>query len=211
MKVTIAPIPGSWERAVNAARMTQHMPPLGHEPSDKWKKQALQSEHSPIRVVEYDIVIEDAEYASVMHLVRHFMGVVPFCATSRPDITGEHVTRHEQRKDDPTTVQFSVNAQALINMSDRRCCFKAEKTTREIWEAVKEEMRRVDPVMAEAMQPRCVLRNGWCGERKPCGFCFSGKAFSDARNEYQRGSAWLEMKEKYNSKEEGTWVDSQTC
>lgn len=192
MNIKATPVPGGWQRAVNAARLTQGKAPIDHDPSDKWKKQALVSEHSVIRLVEYDIVIEDVPSFVVVHLVRHFMGVVPFVSSSRPDITGQPVTRHEQRKDDPVTVQFSANAQALINMSDRRLCNKAEAETRKVWFGVKKAIALADPIMAEAMQPRCVLRNGFCGEQKPCGFCHSEKFFK-ARDEYHANTAWKEI------------------
>lgn len=192
MNIKAIPVPGGWQRAVNAARLTQGKTPIDHEPSDKWKKRALVSEHSVIRLVEYDIVIEDVPSYVVVHLVRHFMGVVPFVSSSRPDITGQPVTRHEQRKDDPVTVQFSANAQALINMSDRRLCNKAEAETRKTWFGVKKAISLVDPIMAEVMQPRCVLRNGFCGEQKPCGFCHSDKFFK-ARDEYHANTVWKEI------------------
>lgn len=182
-----------WKRVIDAAKFTQHEGRTDIEPSDAKKKKYLIAEHSPIRLLEFDIRIYDVPYSSVMHFVRHFMGVEKFVATSRPDITGKMISRHEQRKDDPTDVQFSINAQAIINVSLRRNCYKAEKNTREIWEAVREKMKQVDPQVASVMVPNCVLRNGFCGEFKPCGYCFT-KEFEKELESYQQYSKWKEMK-----------------
>lgn len=168
MKITITPVT-SWERAINAARLTEHKPPLGKHPSFNWIMKSLRAQHSPIRLREYDIIFEDVPHHVMTHLVRHFIGCIPFVATSRTDRTDEATPRHEQRKDDPCTFQLSVNAQSLLNISELRLCHKAEDKTREVWQAVLDEMRNVDPAMASAMVPRCIRLGGHCPEYKPCG------------------------------------------
>ena len=45
----------SWKRALDAARFTVGKEPLDKEPSDVWKANMLLAEHSPIRLVEFDI------------------------------------------------------------------------------------------------------------------------------------------------------------
>lgn len=48
----------SWKRALNAARKTVGKNRLEKEPSDGWKGWMLLAEHSPIRLVEYDLSYE---------------------------------------------------------------------------------------------------------------------------------------------------------
>lgn len=51
MKIEIKRVT-DWQRVVDAARFTQGKEPLGHEPSDEFKKQMILSEHSPLRELE---------------------------------------------------------------------------------------------------------------------------------------------------------------
>lgn len=171
MNVEVELVKGSWIRAVNAARFTQHKAAVTKEPSYEWKRKALIAQHSPIRLVEYIVTFREASYAAIMHLVRHHIGIEKFVATSRPDITGEPVSRHEQRKDDPTDAMFVINAQAMINISKLRLCQKAEKETRILWNMVVEKVRECDPALYRSLAASCVERSGHCPEMKPCGFC----------------------------------------
>lgn len=54
MKIEITRVT-DWQRVVDAARFTQGKEPLGHEPSDEFKKQMILSEHSQLRELEFDI------------------------------------------------------------------------------------------------------------------------------------------------------------
>lgn len=53
---------GSWQRVVDAARFTQSKDHLGHEPSEKFKRQIIISEHSPLRLLEFDIKVYGIPY-----------------------------------------------------------------------------------------------------------------------------------------------------
>ena len=65
-----------------------------------------------------------------------------------------------------------VNAQALITISRKRLCRQASKETREVWAAVIEAVRAVEPELASVCVPDCVYR-GHCNEMKPCGYAES--------------------------------------
>lgn len=159
-----------WSRVLNAARMTAHKDHVDREPTDAFKEKIIRAEHSPIRLLEYDITIKDVPYYAIMHLVRHFLGIEKFVATSRPDRGGK--PRDEQKKTDPVDCQFSVNSQALINISRKRLCHQAEAETYKVWCAVKKAIAEIDPIVADAMVPECVYR-GFCPEINCCGFCAS--------------------------------------
>lgn len=159
----------SWERVVDAARMTSNKPPLGREPSDAWKRKAILSEHSPIRLLEFDVVIKDLPYWVSVHLVRHKVGLEFFVTTQRDDRCDNEVPRGKKPQDALVTMQISGNAQAFINVSRKRLCMQASPETRKAWILVKEAIRRVDPIVADAMVPECVYK-GYCYEMKPCGY-----------------------------------------
>ncbi len=157
-----------WQRVVDAARFTQGKEPLGHEPSDEFKARMIRSEHSPLRLLEFDIMIYDIPYYSMGHFVRH-VHAQPFVSTSRPDITKSSLDRHEMAQDAPVNLQLSVNAQEIINISKLRLCIKADKVTRTIWYEVIAKLCDIEPILAYSCVPQCVYRNG-CPEPKSCGF-----------------------------------------
>lgn len=166
MEVTVKKVTG-WDRVVDAARFTVHKEPLGKEPSSEFKRAILLAEHSPIRLLEFDVIVKGMPYCNSVHFCRHFMGIEKFVTTSREDRTG--VPRNERKQTDLVDCQFSLNAQALINISRRRLCSKADPDTRRIWRAVVEAVRKVDPVVASCCVPNCVYR-GRCPEMQGCGW-----------------------------------------
>ena len=166
MKIEVTRVT-DWQRVVDAARLTAHKAPLGHEPSEEFKRTMLRAEHSPIRLLEFDIRIYGVPYFVVMHLVRHNQGIEKFVATSREDKTG--VPRDDRKQTDLVDCQFSVNAQALINISRKRLCCRADKKTREVWLDVVHKVSEVDKEVGHSCVPECIYR-GFCPEGdKSCG------------------------------------------
>lgn len=166
MKVTISKVT-TWERVVNAARFTQRHEDLDKEPSSEFKKQMILSEHSPLRLLEFDIRIYDIPYYVMGHLVRH-VHAQPFVSTSRPDITHSGIARHDMPQDAPVNLQLSLNAQEIINISKLRLCSKADAMTRRAWSEVLWKLGEIEPELTKACVPQCVYR-GLCPEQKSCG------------------------------------------
>ncbi len=158
-----------WRRVVNAARMTVNKKFIGREPSDAFKRMILRSEHSPIRMLEFDITIRDFPYWVHTELVRHHVGVEKFVTTSRPDRTGGK-SRHELPQDALVSMTYAANAQAIIDISRKRLCNKAAKETQEIWAKILAELAKVEPVLVEFCVCNCLYRSR-CPEAEPCGFC----------------------------------------
>lgn len=180
IKVTVERVT-SWQRVVDAARFTQGKGGLGKDPSDSFKKKLVLSEHSPIRLLEFDVKVYGIPYCNMGHFVRH-VHAQPFVSTSRPDITGANITRHELPQDAPVNMQLSLNAQEMINISRLRLCMKADKVTRDVWRKVVDELRKIEPILAEACLPQCVFRT-YCPEMKPCGYA-STMLFDDDRKRF---------------------------
>ena len=65
--VTKAEFATTWKRALNAARRTVGKKPLDKEPSKSWRAKMLLAEHSPIRLVEYDVSFEDIKQWITVH------------------------------------------------------------------------------------------------------------------------------------------------
>lgn len=194
-----------WIRVVNAARRTVGKAPIDHEPSDSFKRKVLLAEHSPIRLLEYDITIEDIQQWVTVHFVRHHEGCQFFVHSQRIDrneavknladkmyelLKGASFNLDSTRDAVPQGLRndllLSANAQALINISRKRLCKGcASKETRLTWELVIEMLKDIDPILAEKCVPECVYR-GFCPEMDNyCGYCGS-PAYESQRNNYMR-------------------------
>ena len=180
MKIEITRVT-SWTDVLNAARFTQRKSLKSGEPSIKWKKKIIKAEHSPLRCLMFNIDFYDIPYYVSVHLVRH-VHAQPFVSTSRPDIDGKQLPREEQKKSDLVNMRLFVNAQEIIHISRVRLCNKAEFTTRNIWREVINELRKIEPELANACVPTCFYR-GFCPEIKSCGLANSD-LFSIKVNDY---------------------------
>lgn len=169
----------SWRRALNAARRTAGKKPLDKEPTKKWEAQMLLAEHSPIRLVEYDWSWDDIKQWVTAHLVRHHEGCEKFVHSQRGDRRVLDVPRDELPQGSLNDMDMTANAQALINISRKRLCSTASPETREAWKQVLEEIRKVDPVLADKCVPECIYR-GFCPEfMHPCGYSKTEKYQKD--------------------------------
>lgn len=177
-----------WIRVVNAARLTAGLKPIDHEPSSEFKRRMLISEHSPIRLLEYDIVINDVQQWITVHYVRHHIGIEKFVRSQRTD-RNEAINDLAHRmmyllqdelksstlrdyipQGEKNTMMLSLNAQSFINISRKRLCKGCpSKETREIWELVMEFMGDIDPILVEKCVPECIYR-GFCPEKNCCGY-----------------------------------------
>jgi len=182
-KVTRAEFATTWKRALNAARRTVGKKPLDKEPSKSWEAKMLLAEHSPIRLVEYDITFEDIKQWVTVHLVRHWLGFIPFVHSQREDRRKLDVPRDELPQGALNDMDVSINAQSMINVSRKRLCQKASPETRDAWQKVVDAVGQIDPVMAEKCVPNCVYR-GFCPELESCGFVNSPK-FKEMLEKYR--------------------------
>lgn len=122
-------------------------------------------EHSPIRTQIFCIEMYDIPTFVSVHLVRHNVGVVHFVKSNRDDRCGDGT----EDRNTPVNHMMIINAQALINMSRKRLCFKAHQKTIEVWELVKDSLVDIDNDLCNYMVRECEYRNG-CYEKKSCGF-----------------------------------------
>lgn len=120
--------------------------------------------HSPIRTQIFSIQLSNVYYFVSVHLARH-VTTVPFVQSKRIDRGGDG------SEDRYTLVNHRIfcNAEAIMNMSHKRLCFKASPETREAVKLIKDTMLDIDPDLAYYMVPQCVFRGGICPEPTPCG------------------------------------------
>lgn len=177
----------TWARAYRLALRTVGAKPRHKEPSDDWKARMLMAEHSPIRAVEYDIIIDGIQMWATTHLVRHHIGIEKFVHSQREDRRLIDVSRDELPQGELNDMEIVANAQSLINISRKRLCAQASPETRACWQGVKLAIAEVDPIMASKMVKECIYR-GNCPELHPCGYCKS-EAFKEELKEYWKDAS----------------------
>lgn len=70
----------------------------------------------------------------------------------------------------PTTLAFTVNARALVEISGQRLCNRAQKEIRELFQSIKKEVAVVCPEIAALMLPKCEQHEiPFCEESNCCG------------------------------------------
>ena len=186
MNVTINQVT-PWNRALDAARWTVSKEGIDKVPSDKFKRESMMGNHSPKRMVEYDIQIHNIPYYVAVHFVRHHVGVEKFQCSLRDDRNEEIDDRTKLPQDQPVNLWMAVNADALQSISYLRLCGMAAQATRMVWNAVYVEMKKLDPIVASFMVPQCI-RYGFCPEdpEKSCKYVLS-KRFAENLKEYRKG------------------------
>ena len=186
MRVKVIDYRDNWQAVKNAALNTIGKN-NGKYPSPEWKRKILLAEHSPIRLLEFTIRIEDIPSWVSVHLVRHKIGVEHFVKTQRTDRTG--IDRNNLPQSNPVTHTMRINAQALIAISRKRLCTQASKETREVWREVIDAIAQYEPEIASVCVPECVYR-GFCPEMQKCGYSASDTG-REARIEYVEGNGVL--------------------
>lgn len=165
-KTKIIKVKGDWEEVVNDCRSTVGKDELGKEPSEKFKKSILISEHSPIRDISIKWMWDSIKTWIATHWVRHKWE--PFVRSQRDDRTG--IPRDKLPQDTPVTFTGEANIQHLIDTARKRLCFMASPETREYMEDLKVTIHdRVDQNIANVLVPNCIYRCG-CPEPNGCKF-----------------------------------------
>ena len=165
MKTKILKIKGDWEEVVSDCRATVGKPPLGKEPSEKFKKSILIAEHSPIRDIRIKWKWSDIPSWVATHWVRHKWEC--FVKSQRTDRTG--IDRTKLPQDAPVDFVGDANAQSLIDTWRKRLCRQASPETRQYAEDFKAAMKEVEPEISNVLIPNCVYRCG-CPEMQNCGW-----------------------------------------
>lgn len=135
------------------------------QPTEKWLKQLVEAEHSPIRELWFGIKMKIPYFVSV-HFVRHHIGVNHYVQTQRTDRT--NILRDELPQGQIVSHVMSVNAQELIFMAHKRLCKQASKETREVMQEICRQVIEVAPYMKDVLVPLCSYRGGICKEMFSC-------------------------------------------
>lgn len=165
MKTEILKIKGDWQEVVDDCRVTVGKDVLGKEPSKKFKREILISEHSPIRSMSIKWKWVNIPSWVATHFSRHKWEC--FIKTQRTDRTG--TDRNKMPQDAPVIMSGDANTQHLIDMARKRLCRMASRETRKYMEDLKKAIHEVQPEIADVLVPNCIYRCG-CPEMNGCGW-----------------------------------------
>lgn len=165
MRTRIIKIKGDWEEVCNDCRTTVGKGELGKEPSQKFKRGILISEHSPIRSISVKWIWEGIESWVATHFSRHKWEC--FIKTQRTDRTG--VDRNELPQGNLVNFTGEANTQHLIDTARKRLCLTASNETRKRMVDLKKTIKTMEPEISEVLVPNCIYRCG-CPEMNGCGW-----------------------------------------
>lgn len=155
----------TWRRVKNHCRTTDNKGFTENYATDKFKKMLLMSEHSPIRLLEFDWTWTQQEYWVSTEWSRHKFE--KFISTQRDDRLKDEIPRGKKPQDSPVTFDGYANMQNLIDAWRKRMCTCATPEARAYGENFKYELHKTHPNEADMLVPNCVYRGG-CPEFAPC-------------------------------------------
>lgn len=167
MKTKFNNISTDWRRVKNHCRTTDNKDFTEKDASDKFKRQLLISEHSPIRLLEFDWSWRQIAYWLSTEWSRHKFE--KFISTQRDDRLKDETPRGEKPQNAPVNFDGFANMQNLIDAWRKRMCRQATKEARELAEDFKIELSKTNKEEADVLVPNCIYRCG-CPEFKPCGY-----------------------------------------
>lgn len=191
----------TWCRVKNHCRTTDNKNFTGKDATDTFKKKLLFSEHSPIRLLEFDWSWKGIKYWLSTEWSRHKFE--KFISTQRND-RQKNYDRNKAPQDSPVNFDGYANMQNLIDAWRKRMCFQATPEARQLAEDFKRQLHETHPIEADVLVPHCVYR-GCCSE------CFNGCGFWDRlvkdwdkediiniEKRYQKYNEWFYNKETTN-------------
>lgn len=156
----------NWKRVKNHCRTTVGKEFTDNEPSGEFKKKLLISEHSPIRLLEFDWTWKNIKSWVATEWSRHKFE--KFITSQRNDRQSNY-DRNKAPQDSPVNFDGYANMQNLIDAWRKRLCYQATNEARELAEDFKIELHKYIPECADVLVPNCIYRLG-CPEFSPCGF-----------------------------------------
>lgn len=182
-----------WKRVKNHCRTTDNKDFTENEATDTFKKKLLISEHSPIRLLEFDWSWKSIFYWLSTEWSRHKFE--KFISSQRDDRLIDDTPRGKKPQDALVNFDGYANMQNAIDAWRKRLCFMATKDARELAEDFKIELHKEHPIESDVLVPNCIYRMG-CPEFNTCGYI---QAFVTWANEKQGNSDWMtDIQQRYD-------------
>ena len=166
MKTRFNFIIDDWKRVKNHCRTTVNKKFSDIEATYNFKKKLLISEHSPIRLLEFDWTWEGIKYWVSTEWSRHKFE--KFITSQRNDRQDKY-DRNKSPQDTPVNFDGYSNMQNLIDGWRKRLCHQATDEARKLAEDFKYELHETHPCEADVLVPNCIYRWG-CPEFSCCSY-----------------------------------------
>lgn len=195
MKTQFNWVSNDWRRVKNHCRTTDNKDFTEKDATDAFKKKLLVSEHSPIRLLEFDWSWKGIPYWLSTEWSRHRWE--KFISTQRDDRLKDGQPRGEKPQDSPVNFDGYANMQNLIDTWRKRLCAmahpKAQELSHDFKKALKDEGYTEESYM---LVPNCVYRMG-CTEFKSCGLFNNFMEYCLGNN-----VKWFDIYERYTAYDE---------
>ena len=182
-----------WKRVKNHCRTTDNKDFTENEATEVFKKKLLISEHSPIRLLEFDWSWKSIYYWVSTEWSRHKFE--KFISTQRDDRLIDKTPRGKKPQDALVNFDGYANMQNLIDAWRKRLCFMATKEARELAEDFKITLHKTNPLESDVLVPHCIYRMG-CPEFKTCGYI---KGFLNWASKRTDNTEWVfDIQKRYD-------------
>ena len=166
VKTKINKLLNDWKYVKNVSRTTVNKSHTENEATDKFKREILISEHSPIREIVVKWRWENIKSWISVHFSRHKWEC--YISTQRSDRTG--INRDESPQGALVNMDCTANAQQLIDMARKRLCHQSSDETRAYMEDLKAQLYEDgEHELSDSLVVNCIYRNG-CSEFNNCGY-----------------------------------------
>jgi len=159
------PTEEDWLLVKKCALVTVGKTPLT-PPDQQWKHDILVARHSPIRELKFVFCITDLPYWVSVHLCRH-IHAQPYVKSQRNDRQKEY-DRNNAPQNAPVTMIWSMGAEELMIVANKRLCKQAVEDTREVVKRMCQLVEDKCPEFIGTLVPMCVWQGGVCHEMFPC-------------------------------------------
>lgn len=184
-KTIIHWVTDSWKRVKNHCRTTDNKSFTDKEPTESFRKKLLISEHTPIRLIEFDWSWRGIPYWVSTEWSRHKFE--KFISSQRDDRLIDEIPRGKKPQEAPVNFDGYANMQNLIDAWRKRLCFKATPEARALAEDFKLTLAESGyQEEAGVLVPHCIYRMG-CPEFQSCGFIRRFTAWATER----AGDGWM--------------------
>ena len=135
--------------------------------TEEFKRKMLRARHSPIRELKFVFHLKDIPYWVSVHLCRH-IHAQPYVKSQRND-RQDGYDRTKAPQDAPVDMMWSMNAEELITIANKRLCSLASVETRALVLMICLQVIKLCPEFENELVPMCERNGGVCYEMFPCG------------------------------------------
>lgn len=136
-------------------------------PTEKWLYRILDARHSPIRELKFVFRFTNLPSYIATHLARH-IHARPYIQSQRNDRQNKY-DRRKAPQDAPVKMMWSMEAEELMIVFNKRLCNKADPATIAVVKGMRTLVVQEAPYMDDFCVPMCEYHGGICHEMKPCG------------------------------------------